>query len=108
MIVRIRLGARPRLQRKRRHHQVARALAALINPAAVMALALAMWRLAADLKFAGEFPIPVGLFSHWQIWLVTGAGLKFCSISLNRNGTLDEPYQETVETSDCKLANSES
>ena len=98
MVVRIRLGVGARLQKKqRKNRHVALALAALITPVAVMASVLALWRLAADLKFTGDFPIAQGLFSHWQVWTVTGAALQFCAILLNRYGKPDGRFRETVE-----------
>jgi len=59
-------------------------LAALITPASVMALVLALWKLAADLRFTAEFPIGDGLFSHWQIWMAAGISLQSCAIVLSR------------------------
>lgn len=107
MLVRIRFGAGPKLQRKQHKNQhVALALAGLITPAAVMALALAFWRLAADLKFTGEFPIANGLFSHWQSWMVGGVALELCAILLNRYGKSEDHLRKTVDTSERQLADS--
>ena len=58
----------------------------LLAPAAVMALALGCWRIAADLSWASSFAIPSGLFSHWQVWLGAAAVLQLCSRILNRYG----------------------
>jgi hypothetical protein len=104
MVVRIRLGRGTRLQKKQRKNQhVALALAGLITPVAVMALVLAFWRLAADLKFTGDFPIVQGVFSHWQIWLLTGAALQVSAILLNRYGKPDRHFRETVDTANVVL-----
>ena len=54
--------------------------------AAVMALALGCWRIAADLSWTSSFAIPSGFFSHWQVWLGAAAALQFCSRILNRYG----------------------
>ena len=107
MIVKIKLGAGTKLKRKPRKNQhVALAVAALLTPAAVMAAVLAIWRLAADLKITGDFPILHGLFSHWQIWLAAGVALQFSSILLDRYGKPDRRFRKVVEAHERELANS--
>src|SRR5947209_3260703 len=97
MIVRIRLQRGPRIKRKRRKNQhVALALATLLNPAAVTACALALWRLAADLGTARQFVIPSGLFSHWQVWVGIMGLLKVTAMLLNRYGN-SEPVLQSSE-----------
>ena len=87
MVIRIRFGSGPKVARKgRKNRRAALALAALLTPAAVMALALGCWRIAADLSWASSFAIPSGLFSHWQVWLGAAAVLQLCSRILNRYG----------------------
>ncbi len=55
---------------------------ALLTPAALVALAMGLWRVSADLDWAGAFPISSGFFSHWQVWIALAAGLKMLSSSL--------------------------
>lgn len=87
MIVRIRLGQGPTVQRRRhKNRHVALAVAALLTPSAVMACVLAFWRLTADFNLTAGFPIGDGLFSHWQVWFVTAAIIQFCATVLNRYG----------------------
>ena len=106
MVVRIRFNSGARVQHKRRKNQhVALAMASLLTPGALMACALAFWRLAADLKATGQFPIPDGLFSHWQVWLTLGASLQFCATLLNRYGKPEAMLPESVEEPVSKLAN---
>jgi len=91
MIVRIRFGPAPHVSRKpRKNRGVALATASLLAPIAAMALVLGMWRLAADLKIAGDFAIPNGLFSHWQVWIASALVLAFLSRLLNRYGRNDD------------------
>jgi hypothetical protein len=59
-----------------------------------MALALACWRLAADLRFTGGFPITEGLFSHWLVWLAVAASLEGLGIYLHRYGVAPPRRQE--------------
>ena len=87
MVVRIRFARGRRvLLAKRKNQKVALALSALMTPAAVMASALGLWRLTADLKLTGEFGIATGLFSHWQVWMVFAALLQGGAWALNRYG----------------------
>ena len=98
MRIRIRLSKGPIVHKKRHKNQrVALALASLMTPAAVMACVLGFWRLAADLKVTGEFPITDGLFSHWQVWLSLAAVVQFTATVLNRYGNSEPVIQETVE-----------
>jgi hypothetical protein len=93
-------------QRRRKNQHVALATASLLPPAALMACALAFWRLAADLNATGQFPIPNGLFSHWQVWLTLAASLQVCATLLNRYGKPEAILPESVDEAERKLANS--
>jgi hypothetical protein len=62
--------------------QLADVLVALLTPAAVLALVMALWRVAADLGWAGAFLIGDGFFSHWQVWIALSVGLKILSSTL--------------------------
>lgn len=87
MRVVIRFGKGPKVERAgRKNRRVALAMGALLTPAAVTAAILGFWRLAADLKMAGDFAISSGLFSHWQVWLASAGVLTFCSRALNHYG----------------------
>jgi hypothetical protein len=57
-------------------------LVALLTPAALVALAMGLWRVSADLDWAGAFPIASGFFSHWQVWIALSIALKILSSSL--------------------------
>jgi hypothetical protein len=107
MVVRIRLGLGPKVRRKERKNQhIALALASLLTPASVMASVLAFWRLIADFRATGQFPITEGLFSHWQVWMAAAATLQFGSTFLNRYGKTEPELQKTVETPEQELADS--
>jgi len=101
MIVRIRFGNGSRVRRNHRKNQhLALGLAALLTPASVMAIVLGLWRITADLRATGEFPISVGLFSHWQVWTTGAAILEFLAIVLNRYGNAEPALQKPVEESE--------
>ena len=92
MVVRIRFGKRPAAGSKRRkNRRIALTLAALLTPAAAMACVLGIWRIAADLNWAGAFAIPSGVFSHWQFWLAIAVLLQLFSRRLNRYARGGDP-----------------
>jgi hypothetical protein len=92
MVVRIRFGPAPVVgTRRKKNQRAAVALAALLTPAAVTALVLGIWRIAADLKWTQSFAIPSGLFSHWQVWLGVAVVLQLCSRVLNRYARAKDP-----------------
>ena len=62
--------------------QLPNILVALLTPAALVALAMGLWRVSADLDWAGAFPIATGFFSHWQVWIGLSAALKMLSSAL--------------------------
>src|SRR5215469_5754716 len=107
MIVRIRFGPGTKLQRNRRKNRhLALALAALLTPAALMAFALSCWRVAADLELSGQFPISIGFFSHWQVWLGSAAVLECIAIALNRYGRGETVIRNSEEEHSQTLLNS--
>ena len=107
MVIRIRLGRGRSLRKTRKKHNVALALASLLTPAAVMALVLAIWPLAAGLKFAGAFPIDEGVFSHWQVWMVVAFSLQSMAMALNRIGKTGQPASESLPSRERALADSQ-
>ena len=87
MQLRIRLGQGPQLKQKSNAgRRVALALSALLTPAALMAFALAFWRVGADMNWTGRFAISDGLFSHWQVWGAVGVMMQVCAVALARYG----------------------
>lgn len=62
--------------------QLPNIVVALLTPAALVALAMGLWRLSADLDWAGAFPIAAGFFSHWQVWIALSIALKMLSAAL--------------------------
>jgi hypothetical protein len=90
MVIRIRFTG-PRIGvRRRKERRAALMMSALLTPAAAMALALACWRVAADLNWTSSFAISSGLFSHWQAWLGAAALLQVLSRLLSRYARNDD------------------
>jgi hypothetical protein len=87
MKVRIRLRVSPAAERRlARTRGLASVAAAVLTPAAAMALVLGVWRLGSDLKWTGEFAITRGIFSHWQVWIAMAGFLQTCASILDRYG----------------------
>lgn len=74
--------------------QLADVLVALLTPAAVLALVMALWRVGADLGWAGAFLIADGIFSHWQVWIALSIGLKLLSSTLIAWGSRTNKFSE--------------
>jgi hypothetical protein len=74
--------------------QLANILVALLTPAAGLALVLALWRVCADLGWAGAFPIDTGFFSHWQVWFALSISLKAISSTLIAWGSRSGKFSE--------------
>jgi hypothetical protein len=90
MIVRIRLRLGKRRATGVMHRQAALVASSLMTPVALMAWALGGWRIAADLKWTGDFAIEEGLFSHWQVWIAVGIAVQFAAFLLQRYARRDE------------------
>lgn len=69
-------------------------LASLLTPIAVLALAFAIWRLAADLGLAHPFLIDSGPLSRWQVWFAFAILLQGAAFGLNRRVTPARRYTE--------------
>jgi hypothetical protein len=86
VIVRLKLGRGRAVRNQRgKNRRFASAFGALLIPAALMAYVLGFWKLASDMGMTSEFAIR-GLFSHWQLWVATGAALHITASVLNRYG----------------------
>lgn len=97
MVVRIHFGHGPKVQKKKgKNKRFALAVSSLLTPAAMMAFVLGFWRLAADLRWTGEFGISTGLFSHWQVWVILAGLLQWCSWQLNRYGHAEQPGKSST------------
>jgi hypothetical protein len=74
--------------------QLANVLVALLTPAAVVAFVMGMWRVCADLGWAGAFLIAGGFFSHWQVWIALSIALKMLSSTLIAWGSRTGKFSE--------------
>lgn len=58
--------------------------AEFLRPFAAIEAALGLWRLGADLGWAGAFFVNRGMFSHWQVWIAMSIFTQVASVYLNR------------------------
>jgi hypothetical protein len=91
MLVRIR-WSKPQGGYAPHSHEMALACASLLVPSALVAFTLAIWNIAADLRWTSEFIVSRGLLSHWQIWFCISAALLLVARVLNRYGADGEGY----------------
>jgi hypothetical protein len=68
----------------RRPSSAVQLLALLLPAIAAIALALAGWRLAADLRWTNSFFIGTGFLSHWQVWCAIAISVQFLANRMNR------------------------
>jgi len=98
MIVRIRFGKGVRVGKgRRKNKRLASVVAALLNPAALIAAALALWRVTADMSITRSFAITSGFFSHWQVWLAAAVILHVCSRVLNRYSRAEDTPASSLQ-----------
>lgn len=91
MVVRIVLREGPKLGAKpARNQQIASWLGALLPPAACLAFAIGVWRIASGFGVAGHFVIAEGVFSHWGAWMGLAAILQLTAMTLSRIGEREE------------------
>lgn len=88
MLVRIRVG-RPQVPYSPSAPEIALAFASLMVPSALLAFTLALWNIAADLKWTGRFPVSNGALSHWQVWFCMSALLLAFARLLDRYGAAE-------------------
>jgi hypothetical protein len=85
MVVRIRFGRGPAVSgRAGKNKRMATLAASVLTLISLGCTALTMWRVGTDLEWAGDFVIPSGLLSHWQVWAGFAAAIQYLAWRLNR------------------------
>jgi hypothetical protein len=56
----------------------------LLTLVAISCGSLGLWRIGTDLAWAGDFVIPAGFLSHWQVWIGAAVGMQYTSWWLTR------------------------
>jgi hypothetical protein len=88
MLVRIRVGP-PHVPYTPKAPEVALAFASLLIPSALLAFTLALWNIAADLRWTGRFVVSTGVLSHWQAWFCAAALFLGFARLLDRYGAAE-------------------
>jgi hypothetical protein len=72
------------MTREEKSGRLALLSASLLNLVAISCGALGLWRIGADLAWAGDFVVRAGFLSHWQVWIGAAAGMEYTSWWLTR------------------------
>ena len=95
MIVKIRFGRGPLVARRSgKNGRMAGLASSLLTPISISFASFGLWRMAADLGWAGDFVFRDGILSHWQIWIGTAAAIQYGAWRLMRyarTAALQEP-----------------
>jgi hypothetical protein len=99
MVVKIRFGRGPVIMRRQgKNSRMATLAASLLTLVSISCASLGLWRLGADLNWAGDFVISHGLLSHWQVWIGAAIGVQYGCWRLTRYAKLareqDQPEME--------------
>jgi hypothetical protein len=64
--------------------EMAGVVAFALRPAALLALAMGVWRLGIDIGWTQDFFISAGLLSHWQVWMMLALCVQMTAAFLER------------------------
>jgi hypothetical protein len=96
-VVKARFEHGPVTGRKKRKSRIAKLSASLLTLVAISCASLGLWRMAADLDWAGDFVFQSGFLSHWQVWIGAAAGGQYASLRLAR-------YARTLRRREVEIA----
>jgi hypothetical protein len=98
MVVRIRFGrGRVISRRKGKNSGIAILAASLLTLVSISFASLGIWRIGTDLAWAGDFVVPDGLLSHWQIWIGAALLIQYAAWRLNRYAKQAAPQSPEIE-----------
>lgn len=91
-------------RRKGKNSRIATLAASLLTMASLSCAALGLWRVGADLNWAGGFVFSDGFLSHWQVWIGIAAAVQYAAWRLTRYARLvgrqqsEEPTEQEPES----------
>jgi hypothetical protein len=59
--------------------RIAQLSTTLSTLAAITCASMGLWRVGADLDWAGDFVFQNGFLSHWQVWIAAAVGVQYAS-----------------------------
>jgi hypothetical protein len=85
MVVRIRITSIPQAS------EVASGLAGPLTLLSVTCFSMSVWKILADLGWAGKFFLSSGIWSHWQLWIASAVAGQLVSFRLARGLSRERP-----------------
>jgi hypothetical protein len=86
MVVKIRFGRGPLVTRRPgKNSRIATLAASLLTLVSLICASLGMWRIGADLGWAGDFVFGAGFLSHWQVWIGAAIAIQYAGWRLTRH-----------------------
>ena len=99
MVVKVRFARGPMVSRRKgKNSRIATLAASLLTMVSLSCAALGLWRVGADLDWAGGFVFSDGFLSHWQVWIGAAAAVQYAAWRLTRYARL-VGRQQSEETS---------
>jgi hypothetical protein len=85
MVVKVRFARGPVVtRRKGKNSRLATLAASLLTMGSLICAAFGLWRVGADLGWAGGFVFPDGFLSHAQVWIGAAAAIQYGAWRLRR------------------------
>src|SRR5580704_1410228 len=89
MVVKVRFAQGPMVSRRKgKNSRIATLAASLLTMVSLSCAALGLWRVGADLDWAGGFVFSEGFLSHWQVWIGAAAAVQYAAWRLTRYARL--------------------
>jgi hypothetical protein len=85
MVVKVRFARGPMVSRRKgKNSRIATLAASLLTMVSLSCAALGLWRVGADLDWAGGFVFSEGFLSHWQVWIGAAVAVQYGAWRLTR------------------------
>jgi hypothetical protein len=93
MAAKVAFGREPAMTPEEINGRLAKLSGSLLTLAAIGCGSLGLWRMCADLGWAGDFVIEDGFLSHWQVWIGAAIGLQYTSWWLARYAGIVQSFE---------------
>jgi hypothetical protein len=83
MVVKIRFARGAVVSRRSgKNSRIAKLCASVLTMGSITCALFGLWRIGTDLGWTGDFVIPAGLLSHWQVWMGIAMAVQYLSWQL--------------------------